>query len=265
MRGNDRRSIVIQKRDRHLLTELTIMRVIDRDQAKVVAGFGSTSRTNTRLLALTRAGLLRRFFLGVIAGSRKALYALSTKGAALVGVTPRGPRRTNNGVVVADFFVLHQLAINQLYCALKYGPLIPGISFGRWLAFHAPLSPSIRLIPDGYFEINSHAATVAAFLEVDLGHERLTVWRGKIKHYLQLALSGDFERLFATHQFRVLVIANSDRRLLSIRKVVQSSTQKLFWFTTTDAIQTNGFFAPIWLRPNGDERRSLLSNAVSLT
>ena len=38
------------------------MRVIDREQAKCIAGFGSTTRVNIRLLALTRAGLLRRFY-----------------------------------------------------------------------------------------------------------------------------------------------------------------------------------------------------------
>ena len=55
---------MVQPRDRKLFEELAVMRVIDREQAKIVAGFGSTTRANARLLALTRAGLLRRFFLG---------------------------------------------------------------------------------------------------------------------------------------------------------------------------------------------------------
>lgn len=66
------------------------MRVVDREQAIIAGGFNSTTRVNTRLLALTRAGLLRRFFLGTNAGNRKAIYALSHKGAALIGATPRG-------------------------------------------------------------------------------------------------------------------------------------------------------------------------------
>src|SRR6266487_1550579 len=71
MTGNDKkRGLVVQPRDRKLLEELAVMRVVDREQAKIVAGFGSTTRANTRLLALTRAGLLRRFFLS----SRKSLY-----------------------------------------------------------------------------------------------------------------------------------------------------------------------------------------------
>jgi len=57
------------------------MRIIDQEQAKIVAGFGSTTRANVRLLGLTRAGFLRRFFLGTTAGGTKALYAISRQGA----------------------------------------------------------------------------------------------------------------------------------------------------------------------------------------
>src|SRR6266481_6326514 len=104
--------IVIQERDRHLLKELATLRIIDREQAKIVGAFASTTRVNTRLLALTRAGLLRRFFLGAGEGSKKAVYSLSPKGATLIGATPRGPRWPNDALLIADFFVLHQLAIN---------------------------------------------------------------------------------------------------------------------------------------------------------
>ena len=71
--------LIVQPRDREFLPELSTLRVVDHEQARFVAGFGSTSRANKRLLKLTRAGLLRRFFLGS-GGGRKALYALSEKG-----------------------------------------------------------------------------------------------------------------------------------------------------------------------------------------
>src|SRR5260370_23416240 len=96
MTGNNRHGLVLQERDRHLLRELSIMRVIDREQVKCVAGFGSTTQVNGRLLRLTRAGLLRRFFLGTRAGGQKALYTLSTSGAKLVHVPFRGLRRTRD-------------------------------------------------------------------------------------------------------------------------------------------------------------------------
>jgi hypothetical protein len=239
------------------------MRVVDREQAKIVAGFGSTTRVNTRLLALTRAGLLRRFFLGATAAGRKALYALSTRGAALVGVAGRGPRRRKDEVLVADFFVSHQLTINQIYCALKYGEVpIPGVRFNRWIGFYEPLVPALRLIPDGYVELTTPSGSVATFLEVDLGHERLSVWKEKVRNYVQFALSGDSERRFGQGQFRVAIIANSERRLLWIRKKVRASTTKIFWFTTIESIDSHGFFGPVWLRPTHDDRKPFLTETT---
>ena len=236
------------------------MRVIDRHQAKIVAGFGSITRVNARLLVLTRAGLLRRYFLGATAAGRKALYALSTKGAAFVGVPVRGPRRRKDELLVADMFVSHQLEINQIYCALKYANVpIPEVRFNRWMSFYKPLTPALRLIPDGYVELESPMGLFAAFLEVDLGHERLPAWKEKIRNYLQFALSDEPERRFGQRQFRVLIIANSERRVRWIRRIARASTTKIFWFTTTESIESHGFFSPIWLRAADDNRKLFLT------
>lgn len=259
MNGNKYRGMVIQERDRHFLRELAVMRVIDREQAKVVAGFGSTTRANARLLALTRAGLLRRFFLGTTAGGAKALYALSLKGARLVGVPENGPRRRQDEAVVADFFIQHQLAINEVYCSLKYGNRSPnGITFGRWMGFPKQPVPGLRLIPDGYFEIDTPSGTAASFLEVDLGHERLRVWQDKVRNYLDLAVTGNFEREFKQQRFRVLVVADSERRLDAIREAVLPLTDKIFWFATFESIRRYGIFSAIWRRPKGQESQSLI-------
>ncbi len=252
MTGTERkrkRGLIAQPRDLNLLRELALMRVADAKQLALAAGFHSTTRINTRLLALYRAGLLRRFFIGS-GGGRKALYAIAPKGAQLVHVPCRGPRRRQDEMLVADFFVLHQLAVNEVYCALKFdGVPIPGVQFVQWLFFHVPLVPGLPLIPDGYLEWKTPSGIDSAFVEVDLGHEALAVWREKAKHYLQLALSGEFERQFKQPRFRVLVLANSERRMQSIRATVASVTQKIFWFATQGVVRDEKFFAPVWLRP----------------
>jgi protein involved in plasmid replication-relaxation len=263
MIGNEHRGMVIQERDRHLLRELGVMRVIDRDQAKVVAGFGSTTRANVRLLSLTRSGLLRRFFLGTSGGGKKALYSLSARGAQLAEVPLRGPRRRKDESLATDFFVQHQLAVNEIYCALKYRTVpVAGVAFRRWIAFHQPITSALRLIPDGYVELSTPAGTVAMFLEVDLGNESLTVWKEKVRNYLQFALSGECERQFGQSRFRVLVLANSERRLLSIRKAVSASTDKIFWFANLESIVRASFLASVWLRPRGDERLPLIQETL---
>lgn len=258
MTGNNQ-GLVLQPRDLRLFEELAeVMRVLDREQAKIVAGFGSTTRVNERLLRLTQAGFLKRFFVGTAAGGVKALYALSPKGARAIGVPLRGPQRRNNEAIIADFFVEHQLAVNEVYCRLKFRALPPGISFRRWIAFHEPITQGLKLIPDGYVELATQAGILATFLEVDLGTESLTVWKEKVRQYLRLAVSGEFERRFNGERFRVLVIAHSERRLHSIREAVATLTDKLFWFADQRNTQEKDFFGPIWFRPKGEHREPLI-------
>ena len=141
-------------------------------------------------------------------GKESALCALAEE-RSLVGVPNRGPRRPQDESLVADFFVQHQLVINEIYCALKYGALpLASSSFAGGTSM-SPLASGLRLIPDGYVELQTPSGIIACFLEVDLGNETMTVWKEKIGNYLQLALSGDCERMFHESRFRVLVIANS--------------------------------------------------------
>lgn len=255
--GNPR-GMVVQPRDLQLLRELAVMRVIDREQAKTIAGFGSTTRVNARLCLLTAHGLLRRFFLGTTAGGAKGLYTLTEKGARLAEVPFTGLRRAKDEGLVADFFVQHQLGINEVYCALKFGMLPAGLSFRRWMNFREPLAPSIKLIPDGYAEFSSDAGPLAMFLEVDLGHERLKVWKEKVSQYIELARSGAFEREFHLSRFRVLVITQSEGRMRSLHGCIGETTDKIFWLSTLEAIRREGAFGLIWRRPRTTDPQTLI-------
>jgi len=241
------------------LRELSVMRVIDRAQARIVGGFGSDSRTNRRLAKLTQAGLLRRFYLGRNGVGAQALHSLTRLGARTVDVDYRSPRRIRDEVLLGDFFVHHQLAINAVHLQFKYRPLPDGVTFKRWLAFRQPLSQAIALIPDGYVELFTCKELKGWFLEVDLGNERLRIWNKKAEQYLRLAITKDFNRLFHLERFRVLVMANSERRMLSLRTAVAEVTSKLFWFATTHEVERDGIFGARWLRPTGEDREVLLS------
>jgi hypothetical protein len=258
MAGNDRKLFILQDRDVHLLRELAVMRVIDREQAKVVAGFHSTTRANARLLALTNAGFLRRFFWGSVGGARKALYALSLRGAQIAGVSYRRPRRGQNQVLAADSLAAHQLGINEIYCVLKY-PLVPDrtVKFLHWTCFQEPLTGT-ALIPDGYAEIEVPAKVVALFFEVDLGSESRSVWDKKVQAYLSYAASGNFAAQFGQPQFRTLVIANSEARLRALRAATAALTAKVFRFTTFERVRREGFWSGIWQRLTGDARETLI-------
>lgn len=260
MSGNKHIRLILQERDYRLFRAIATMRVIDREQGMMTVGFGSVTRANVRLLALTRAGLLRRFFIGTATGSKKSLYSLTAKSAALISVQNRGPRRAKDEVVIADFFVQHQLVINEIHCTLEHQTLSEGITFGCWRDFYSSITPELRLIPDGYAELQTPSGIIASFLEVDLGNETMTVWKEKVANYLRLAVSGDCERLFHQNRFRVLVVVNTERRLQSIRKVIATSTEKIFWLAPLGAIRTQGMFGPVWFRPAGGEQQPLVKS-----
>jgi Replication-relaxation len=259
MRGNNACAIILTDRDRLLLKELAIGKVIDREQAKKIALFKSTTRVNDRLLKLTRAGFLRRFFLGTRAGGTKAIYTLSAKGAQAGQSEGRLIKRKNNSLLVGDLFVEHQLAVNSIWIEAKFQPIpIPDVQFARWLIFPTALSKATPLVPDGYFELKSTSGMYCLFCEVDRGTETLKVWSRKISLYLQLAASGEFQVLFKQSRFRVLVAAVSERRLNTLRRTAAQHTDKIFWFATLEKINKKGLFAPIWKRPVGEQKVPLL-------
>jgi len=132
----------------------------------------------------------------------------------------------------------------------------------RWITFHQPLVPGDSLIPDGYVEFATPSGIDASFIEVDLGHEALTVWEKKVREYIQLALSGEFEQRFRRPTFRVLVLAHSLRRLQSIRKTVAKDTQKIFWFAALDAVRNEKFFGPVWLLPTGKHNHPFFDDTI---
>ena len=264
--GTNHNGIVLQERDRMLLRDLATMRVIDREQAQVIAGFRSVTRANARLLALTRAHLLNRFFVGTINGGKKSLYSLSQKGAELAQVSNTGLKRRADSILVGDAFIAHQLQVNRLHLAFKFGHgFPPGTRLHIWRSFREPLSTASPIIPDGYLEIQSPAKDVCMFAEVDLGTERLAIWKLKIEAYLRLAVSGEFQQRFRRLQFRVLIVTDSAPRVRSLRELIARYTEKLFWISSFDALCANGVWevwAPVWLRPTGKEPQPLLGGDV---
>ena len=241
------------------MRELALMRIIDREQAEVVSGFRSVTRANTRLLALARAGLLNRFFVGTFSGGKKSLYSLSRKGASLIGATGPVLQRRRDTVLVGDRFVDHQLKINSIYLTVKHQPIpAADLRCAGWIALKQPLTAASGLIPDGYFELSTETKTTPFFLEVDLGTENLSVWRKKIDAYLTYAVCGAFEKQFRRTQFRVLVITDTERRLHSIRAVIAKSIDKIFWLSSFDLIERHSFWTAVWFRPTGSQAQRLI-------
>jgi len=251
-------SVVIQKRDLTLLAELLILRLVLCLQTVAIGLFRSRRRAHDRLSRLVAAGVLRRYFIGTVSSGRKAIYALSTKGAALIGAPKPRIHYRRDQLITADQFVSHQLQINEVFLTCKYRALPRDVRFEFWRTFSQPLAEHIRLIPDGYCQLINAGGARCLFLEVDLGTESLRIWKEKIQMYIQLAISGDFQRLFNQPQFRVAVIAPSERRLKNIVRLIAQHTDKIFWLGSLENINSENFWSAVWRRPNSDQLHSLL-------
>jgi hypothetical protein len=252
-------ALVLQARDRQLFRALATMRVIDREQAKIAAGFRSTTRANTRLLALTRQGLLSRHVVGTAAGGHKYLYALTRRSAHLMDTQYRGAPWTSATSLAGSIGLEHQLRLNDLYLLLvHHRPQLAGVTVEGWRTFAHPVATSVPLIPDAYVELQTQEMTRPYFLELDRGTETRRTWTTKAQQYVRLATSGGFHALFGHPQFGVLVVAPSRRRVDSLRATIARLTNKLFWFGTYDVLSPSTFWSASWSRPTNSPLQPLI-------
>jgi len=255
MTGNNPSRVVIMARDRHLLAHLSDAKLLDREQIQQLLSFGSINRANDRLVRLHAAGLLYRYFAGTIAGGRKAIYAISPRGAAAIGREMVWKlHRSQSELLVGEAGVEHQLAVNWCWISMKSGP---NSDLFRFVRFNEPISNSLPLAPDGYAELKSSEEVQPLFLEVDLTTETSRVWARKVELYLKLATSGEFQEIFRQKRFKVAVVCTSQRRLQNLRRTVRKQTSKLFYFSLLETARRDGFAAPHWFRPEGDARESI--------
>lgn len=253
--GSDAR-VIPQERDLKMLRALSVLRVIDREQASLIAGFKSTTRANSRLQKLRVAGILKRFFFVSALGGKKAVYCLSKKGASLAEVPANAIQRPADSFLIGDKFVAHQLAINEIYCRGLCN-VATDFRMQNWRTFSKPFASGSALVPDAYFEVLIGESTRPMFLEVDRGTEGLSVWTKKTEAYLGLAASGQFAALFQQPRFGVLVVTLSHGRMKSLRAHVAKITPKLFYFSTLGQIKLSGLWGAIWYRPDGDQSQFL--------
>lgn len=232
--GRDR-SIVLLVDDRGALT---------RRQIGKALRFGSVSRVNAVLLRLSQHGYLARRTQGMLHGTKRTVYTLGTNGRELLG-QPRLQRSQYQRV--SDLFLEHRLAVNDVWLAFQLD--YPGFGLTQWLSEAALAKLALGLVPDGYVEYRLHDQSFAAFLETDLGTETIKRFDNKVRGYLELAFGGRYERIFHRRYFRVLVVTDSDRRLVNLRSCIEARTDRIFWLATRTSIDQGSIFDAIWTRP----------------
>lgn len=237
--------VILQARDRKIVSLLKALRVATKQQIADVCGFDSDTRAHSRLLQLIRAKYIARDFIGTIAGGRLAVYFLP-------GRRPKARR----GPAGFEAAVTHGLEIGDVYLALVRGAQNQGIRF-RWSKPDRPLGQS-GVIPDALIDIETGGARKTFLLEHDRATEGVRIWKEKVSKYLNLARSPELHEIVGSERFAVLVVVPSERRLVQIRAEIASQTSKIFWISTVEAINRDGLLASVWLRPDGLQRLPLL-------
>ena len=255
MTGSER--IVLTERDRRLLEYVYRFRLLSRDQVMALAQFRSLTRANTRLGALVRAGVLKRKTLPVYPGhgDAQALYYLGRASRLFLTLDDSVISQLVRQVSRWDLSqVEHVRAANQALIALV--SCLDGVNA---LATSFRTEPELRrrfldhaLVPDAWVEWTFQARRYNCFLEIDLHHEGLHVWREKVLAYLAYAESGLHQEHFGYQAFRVLVLAGSAKRLEGLRHAA-SAAGRLFLFAETGNLSPEAAISPIW-QPTSDSK-----------
>lgn len=201
-----------------------------------------------------------------------AVYALDKRGADVVAAALEIDRhkvkwnRANNHV--EWLFMNHTLGISEfkvcLDMALRKRP-------GEILFYERGDRSHLRRIsvpgakkyftvaPDAFFGIQSGRGKHIFFLEVDMGTETLSRFAEKVIAYKRYWKSHKYTEEYGFNHFRVLTVAESERRLKNlIQATGKAGGRQMFLFTTFAKIQRTSPLGSIWLSPHTNLPTSLL-------
>ena len=242
--------MVLTDRDVAIVRSVASCIALTGEQLRRHHRFGSVGRANATLLRLVRHGYLARRFQPTLAGTRRPVYLAGHRGMQLLGEG----RRARKGA--SDLFLHHLLLVNDVRLAF-HDERSPGYRFERWLSEAQLREMRFTPLPDGFVEYSVDGATYSAFIEVDRSTEGLRRFDEKVRSYLDLAFSGNYERLFRKRFFRTLVVTRDASRMDSLRASIGSRTDKIFWLAPAPELLEKGPMLAEWARPRSTRRHSL--------
>ena len=169
--------------------------------------------------------------------------------------------------LLLNWFLLHVLHIPRMHQQLQVQVL--GGLRGPLMASSDNHAGTADIIPDAIFAIHceEQGKTLLFFTEIDMGTESLASpsrasrdFREKILRYQDHFRAAAYKRHevplgCGLRGFRMLVVANSQRRLASLCRLVQQTPPSDFiWLTDQASMFANGLSAAIWARGGHQER-----------
>jgi hypothetical protein len=239
------RPLALTPRDRQLLSEVQRCGVLTRDHVIRLRLFRSKTRANERLRRLTLAGYLASRPQPLIVGGPRFVYFPGR----LLATTSNSHRRF---VDTSDLFLAHELGLVDIRLAFESSTTV-----NRWVPSWELRPMSLGLVPDVLVEYMVDGLIYCAFIEYDRGTESLARIERKASAYVDLALSGRFERTFRRRYFRALFIADEPGRLSTLSQAIASVTDRVVRLTRLPTLTASGVTAPIWQRPGSTDFQTL--------
>jgi len=266
--------IVLTERDKAIILSVYENRFMKRDQIQRLYFAGtSVPACNMRLKKLYDHRFLDRLIRPVAVGSKHIVYALDRHGAGVVATTLQVERRSINWNRdhnrVEFLFMEHTLAVSEFKVNLD---IAIGETNSLELLFYFRENKGLQarvsdpsgkkkylvVAPDAFFGIRTERGNSFFFLEVDMGTETLKRFANKIIAYKQYWKSGKYKEAYGFNHFRVLTVAESERRLANLIGVAQEvGAKRMFLFALMSDIQSQNPLSRIWLSPISLNREEL--------
>lgn len=272
--SNNIASTRLTERDVSVVLSVYENRFLRRDQIQRFHFAGaSLQATSARLKKLSDHKFLDKLPTPIAGDASQAVYALNKRGADVVTasleIERHKVRRKRDNNRVEWLFMEHTLAISEfkvrLDATLASRPeelffyQRGDRSHLRRISVTGAKNKYFVVAPDAFFGIQSGRGKHIFFLEVDMGTETLSRFAEKVVAYKRYWKSGKYGEEYGFNHFRVITVCESERRLDNLRRATgKAGGQRMFLFTTCQAIQENSALGNVWLSPVSDLPTSLL-------
>ncbi len=266
--------IRLMARDVAIIMAVHENRFLSRDQIQRLHFVGvSVQMCCGRLKKLSDQRFLARLRRSVAVGSSQAVFGLDKRGADVVATSlevGRGKVRwTRDSNRVEWMFMDHTLGVSEIKVCLDitlarrpeeiFFYQRGDRSHLRRINMIGAKKKYFVVAPDAFFGIKSGRGKHIFFLEVDMGTEPLSRFAEKVVAYKRYWKSRQYTEEYGFNHFRVLTVAESERRLANLIKATgKAGGRQMFLFTTFGAIHASSPLGSIWLSPFLDSPTSLL-------
>jgi len=274
-------AIKLTERDVWLLLFLHETRFLKREQIERLffSNAGeltdtTTAKANRRLSKLSAHGFVERIFRPVTIGRAPAVYAIGKNGYKILSKVLGRDRKDlvykRKASKVESLFLDHCLGIAefrvQLELALRANP---DIELLFWERESTKLNAKVQdptgkqkclpVTPDAFFGLKTPQGKSYFFLEVDMGTESLRRFAQKIIAYKEYWKSGKYRDTYGFNHFRVLTVAESDRRLANlIETTKKAGGRNMFLFAAFSYVERATLLGLIWLSQSSSKPSSVL-------